>query len=103
MQPVQNQVVIFSGQIPYGDGNVSIRSDSGILYQVPAMTPVGIIQALAGTDMIDEYHIGDELLDKRGIFTLDGINTFLVSEEYAWFVIVNGVQSESICFLHRKD
>jgi len=92
VQPVLNQIVIFSGQIPYGDGNVSIRSDSGVLYPVSAMTPVGIIQALAGTGMIDEYHIGDELLDKRGIFTLDGINTYLVSEEYAWFVIVNGVQ-----------
>ena len=92
VQQVQNQVVIFSGQIPYGDGNVSIRSESGILYQIPAMTPVGIIQALAGTGMIDSYRIGDELVDKRGIFTLDGINSYQVSGQEAWFVLVNGVQ-----------
>ncbi len=92
VQQVQNQVVIFSGQIPYGDGNVSIRSESGILYQIPAMTPVGIIQALAGTGMIDSYCIGDELVEKRGIFTLDGINSYQVSGQEAWFVLVNGVQ-----------
>jgi hypothetical protein len=92
IQPVQNQIVIFSGQIPYGDGNVSIRSDSGVLYPVPAMSPLGIIQALAGTGMIAEYHIGDELLDKRGIFTLDGINSFSVSDQDAWYVLVNGIQ-----------
>ena len=92
VQQVQNQVVIFSGQIPYGDGNVSIRSDSGVLYQIPAMTPVGIIQALAGTGMIASYRIGDELVDKRGIFTLDGINSYSVNEQDAWFVLVNGVQ-----------
>ena len=92
IQPVQNQIVIFSGQIPYGDGNVSIRSDSGVLYPVPAMSPLGIIQALAGTGMITEYHIGDELLDKRGIFTLDGINSFSVSDQDAWYVLVNGIQ-----------
>jgi hypothetical protein len=91
-QQVQNQVVIFSGQIPYGDGNVSIRSDSGTIYQIPAMTPLGIIQALAGTGMIAGYRIGDELLDKRGIFTLDGINAYNVNEDDAWFVQVNGVQ-----------
>jgi len=92
VQQVQNQVVIFSGQIPYGDGNVSIRADSGALYQIPAMTPVGIIQALAGTGMISRYRIGDELIDKRGIFTLDGVNSYQVTEHDAWFVLVNGVQ-----------
>jgi len=92
VQPVQNQVVIFSGQIPFGDGTVSIRSDSGVLSQVPAMTPIGIIQALAGTGMINEYHIGDELFEKRGIFTLDGINSYLVSEYDTWYVTVNGIQ-----------
>ncbi|ABD41181.1 PT repeat [Methanospirillum hungatei JF-1] len=92
VQQVQNQVVIFSGQIPYGDGNVSIRADSGALYQIPAMTPVGIIQALAGTGMISSYRIGDELIDKRGIFTLDGVNSYQVTEHDAWFVLVNGVQ-----------
>ncbi|WP_373838077.1 hypothetical protein [Methanospirillum sp.] len=92
VQQVQNQVVIFSGLIPYGDGNVSIRSETGALYQIPAMTPVGIIQALAGTGMIESYNIGDELVDKRGIFTLDGINSYLVSGQEAWFVLVNGIQ-----------
>ncbi|WP_304020465.1 hypothetical protein [Methanospirillum hungatei] len=92
VQQVQNQVVIFSGQIPYGDGNVSIRADSGALYQIPAMTPGGIIQALAGTGMISSYRIGDELIDKRGIFTLDGVNSYQVTEHDAWFVLVNGVQ-----------
>ncbi|HPP78720.1 hypothetical protein, partial [Methanospirillum sp.] len=92
VQPVQNQVVIFSGQIPYGEGNVSIRSDSGTLYQIPAMTPLGIIQALAGTGMISGYRIGDELYNKRGIFTLDGVNSYEVTGEDAWFVLVNGIQ-----------
>ncbi|PWR74604.1 hypothetical protein DLD82_08465 [Methanospirillum stamsii] len=84
--------MVFSGQIPYGDGNVSIRADSGILYQVPAMSPVGIIQALAGTGMIGEYRVGDELLEKRGVFTLDGVNSYTVSEYDTWYITVNGVQ-----------
>ncbi len=92
VQPVQNQVVIFSGQIPYGEGNVSIRSDSGTLYQIPAMTPLGIIQALAGTGMISRYRVGEELYNKRGIFTLDGVNSYEVTGQDAWFVLVNGVQ-----------
>jgi len=90
-QSVQNQVIIFSGQIPAGDGNVSIRTSSGNFYQVQTMTPAGVIQALAGTGMINGYEIGDELLEKRGFLTLDGINSYQVSKNDIWFVSVNGV------------
>jgi hypothetical protein len=56
------------------------------------MTPLGIIQALAGTGMISRYRVGEELYNKRGIFTLDGVNSYEVTGQDAWFVLVNGVQ-----------
>lgn len=89
---VMNQEVIFFGQIPAGDGNVSIRTTTGAIHSVPAMSPIGIIQALAGTDIIQSYEIGDALLQKRGIFTLDGINSQKVTGRETWITTVNGVQ-----------
>ncbi len=87
-----SQTEIFSGSIPSGDGVVSIKAVSGKLYQIPAMTPLGVIQALAGTDIIDTYKVGDELITKRGILTLDGINNYVNSGEDSWFVLVNEKQ-----------
>lgn len=89
---VMNQEVIFFGQIPAGDGNVSIRTDTGAIHSVPAMSPLGIVQALAGTDIIQNYEIGDSLLQKRGIFTLDGINSYKVTGRETWTTTVNGIQ-----------
>jgi len=89
---VMNQEVIFFGQIPAGDGNVSIRTSTGAMHTVPAMSPIGIIQALAGTDIIQSYEIGDCLLNKRGIFILDGINSYKVAGRESWVTTVNGVQ-----------
>lgn len=88
---IQNQILIFSGAIPSGDGNVSIKAASGVMYQIPAMTPLGVIQTLAGTDMIGSYRIGDSLLQSRGIFTLDAIDSWVVTGTTGWFVQVNGV------------
>ncbi len=87
-----SQTEIFSGSIPSGDGVVSIKAVSGKLYQIPAMSPLGVIQALAGTDIIDTYKVGDELITKRGILTLDGINNYVNSGEDSWFVLVNEKQ-----------
>ncbi len=87
---VSNQVVIFSGAIPAGDGNVSIRATSGTIYQIPALTPLGIIQALAGTGMIENYKISDSLIPSRGIFTLDAVDSYEVNGNLGWFVQVNG-------------
>ncbi|HWQ64137.1 MAG TPA: hypothetical protein VN429_06940, partial [Methanospirillum sp.] len=83
---------IFSGSIPSGEGVVSIKAVSGKLYQIPAMSPLGIIQALAGTDSIENYKVGDELITKRGILTLDGVNGYINSGENSWFVLVNDKQ-----------
>ncbi len=88
---IQNQILIFSGAIPSGDGNVSIKAASGVMYQIPAMTPLGVIQTLAGTDMIGSYRIGDSLLLSRGIFTLDAVDSWEVTGTTGWFVQVNGV------------
>jgi hypothetical protein len=85
---------IFSGSIPSGDGIVSIKAISGKLYQVPAMSPLGVIQALAGTDSIETYKIGDELIVKKGILTLDAINSIENAGEKSWFVVVNDKQLE---------
>ncbi|MDD1728507.1 MAG: hypothetical protein LUQ50_05490 [Methanospirillum sp.] len=87
-----NQVEVFSGSIPSGDGVVSIKAVSGKFYQVPAMSPLGVIQALAGTDSIESYKIGDELISKRGLLTLDGVNGYVNSGESSWFVLVNEKQ-----------
>jgi hypothetical protein len=83
------QVGIFDGSIPSGDGIVSIKAVSGKLYQIPVMSPLGVIQALAGTDIIDTYKVGDELIVKMGLLTLDGINGYSNSGDYSWFVFVN--------------
>lgn len=83
---------IFSGSIPSGEGVVSIKAVSGKLFQIPAMSPLGVIQALAGTDSIENYKVGDELVTKRGILTLDGVNGFVNSGENSWFVLVNDKQ-----------
>ncbi len=88
------QLEIYSGSIPSGDGIVSIKAISGKLYQIPAMTPLGVIQALAGTESIENYKIGDELIAKKGILTLDAINSFTNSGEKSWFVLVNDKQLE---------
>jgi len=42
--------------------------------------------------MISRYRVGEELYNKRGIFTLDGVNSYEVTGQDAWFVLVNGVQ-----------
>ncbi|PWR74163.1 hypothetical protein [Methanospirillum lacunae] len=89
---VSGKAEIFSGSIPSGEGVVSIKAVSGKLYQVPAMSPLGIIQALAGTDSIESYKVGDELITKRGILTLDGVNGYVNSGENSWFVLVNDKQ-----------
>ena len=83
---------IYSGSIPSGDGIVSVKAVSGKLYQIPAMTPLGVVQALAGTDSIESYQIGDELILKKGILTLDGINNVSSSGDTCWFVLVNNRQ-----------
>ncbi len=83
---------IYSGSIPSGDGIVSVKAASGRLYQIPAMTPLGIIQALAGTDSIESYLIGDELIAKKGILTLDGINNLSGQGDWSWYVQVNNRQ-----------
>ncbi|MFH0968280.1 MAG: hypothetical protein V1862_11425, partial [Methanobacteriota archaeon] len=84
-----DQVGIYDGSIPSGEGIVSIKATSGKLYQVPAMSPLGVIQALAGTDIIDSYKVGDELIVKMGLLTLDGINGYSNSGDNSWFVLVN--------------
>ena len=84
-----SQVGIFDGSIPSGDGIVSIKAVSGKLYQIPVMSPLGVIQALAGTDIIDTYQVGDELIVKMGLLTLDGINGYSNSGDDSWFVFVN--------------
>jgi hypothetical protein len=87
-------VRIFDGSIPSGDGVVSIKAVSGKLYQIPTMSPLGVIQALAGTDIIESYKIGDELKAKMGILTLDAINGITISGDNSWFVMVNDKQLE---------
>ncbi len=93
---------IFSGSIPSGDGIVSIKAASGKLYQIPAMSPLGVVQALAGTDSIDSYQIGDELIVKKGILILDGINNLTYSGDNCWFVQVNNRQLQDY-YLPTKD
>jgi hypothetical protein len=86
--------VLFSGSIPSGDGIVPIKATSGKLYQIPAMTPLGVVQTLAGTGSIDSYSVGDELLNKKGILTLDGVNNLTYAGDRSWFVLVNNRQLE---------
>ncbi|PKL59881.1 MAG: hypothetical protein CVV33_05555, partial [Methanomicrobiales archaeon HGW-Methanomicrobiales-4] len=80
---------IYDGSIPSGEGIVAIKATSGKLYQIPAMSPLGVIQALAGTDIIDTYKVGDELIVKMGLLTLDGINGYSNSGDNSWYVLVN--------------
>ena len=82
--------LIYDGSLPSGEGSVPIKAVSGKLYQVPVMSPLGINkQSLAGTDIINSYTVGDELISKRGILTLDAINGVIDTGDNTWSVYVN--------------
>lgn len=87
---------IYAGSIPAGDGTVAVKAESGKLYQVPVMSPLGVIQALAGTDLIESYSLGDELMAKRGILTLDGINSNKNSGDTGWTVSINEIRLQDM-------
>jgi hypothetical protein len=95
VMPVYSEPVeIYIGEAVLTDELVSIVTSQGEIFEIPANTPLGLLQLLAEEGEIDSYVASSKVYEKKGILLLDGINGLMYSGDSTWFVTVNGYQLE---------
>jgi hypothetical protein len=86
------QTIIYSGNVPVTDENITVTTSSGATYDIKANTPLGVLQELADQGTLSIVS-GDKAFEKKGILLLDAINTYSFGDgENTWFVVVNDYQ-----------
>lgn len=85
--------LLYNGSISPA-GTVTVTAESGDEYKIKGNTPIGMLEALRSEGRISSYAVGDELVKKKGILTLDGINDRSSGNESGWYVKVNGERLE---------
>jgi hypothetical protein len=95
IMPVSSEPIeIYIGEVVLTDELVSITTSQGETFEIPANTPLGLLQLLAEKGELDSYVASSKAYAKKGILLLDGINDLMYSGDSTWFVTVNGYQLE---------
>jgi hypothetical protein len=95
VMPVSSEPVeMYSGEAVLTDKLVSIATSQGEIFEIPANTPLGLLQLLAEEGEIESYVASSKTYEKKGILLLDGINGLMYSGDSTWFVTVNDYQLE---------
>jgi len=81
---------LYSGVYALPEGTVNITVNSGMDYEIPVNTPIGLLHLLLKEGLIKNISIDDRGMHKGGILILDGINEYFGTATKIWFVKVNG-------------
>ena len=82
-------------------GSLAVTANSGSQFNIPANTPIGVLESLKRSGEISGYSIGDELMNTRGILVINEINSHPNDPENGWYVKVNGIRLEDFVLSER--
>jgi PGF-pre-PGF domain-containing protein len=88
---LSNADILFSGEVVLDEGNVTVTSSQGTDYSIPARTPLGALDTVAGAQGFS-YAVTDKKWADSGILMLDDIGAYpYVKGGNSWVCYVNGV------------
>ena len=87
--------LLYNGTVDTPD-TIKVTTASGVTYSVPGNSPAGVLEILRSESKIKNYSLGDELMNKRGILILNGINGLYANQDTGWFEKVNGERLEDV-------
>ena len=94
MPAVSEPTELYNGEVTLTDDLVTITTSQEETFEIPAATPLGILELLFTEEAIESYVASSKSFEKKGILLLDGINGMLYSGDTTWFVTVDGYQLE---------
>ena len=89
-QKSEDKRMLYSGVYALSNGTVNITDSSGIEYEIPVNTPLGLLHMLLIDEQVKNICVDDRGMHKGGILILEGINEFFNTATKVWFVRVNG-------------